>query len=101
MHKASSKEKWNKNKKAVVTGATGGVGCLAVKLLSKLEADVTAVTSKKNSSTFLRPLGPILLSPLMSERTMSTATIKRPFRYRGDVVGGEVFRFTYMLKTRR
>ena len=33
-------------KEAIVTGASGGVGCLSVYLLSKLGARVTAVTSK-------------------------------------------------------
>jgi len=45
------------NKKAIVTGATGGVGCIAVQLLSKLGAEVTAVTGKKNSTSFLNSLG--------------------------------------------
>jgi len=45
------------NKKAIVTGATGGVGCIAIQLLSKLGAEVTAVTGKKNSASFLNSLG--------------------------------------------
>ena len=44
-------------KLAVVTGATGGVGCLAVKLLSQLGADVTAVTGKVDSEDFLKSIG--------------------------------------------
>ena len=45
------------NKKAIVTGASGGVGCIAIQLLSKLGAEVTAVTGKKNSTSFLNSLG--------------------------------------------
>ena len=44
-------------KKAVVTGSTGGVGCIAVMLLAKLGADVTAITGKINSKDFLHSLG--------------------------------------------
>ena len=44
-------------KLAIVTGATGGVGCLAVKLLSQLGADVTAVTGKVDSEDFLKSIG--------------------------------------------
>ena len=43
--------------KAIVTGATGGVGCIAVKLLSKLGAEVTVVTGKKSSEEFLKSIG--------------------------------------------
>jgi len=43
--------------KALVSGATGGVGCMAVKLLSHLDADVTAITGKKNATNFLEGLG--------------------------------------------
>ena len=46
-------------KLAVVTGATGGVGCLAVKLLSQLGADVTAVTGKVDSEDFLKSIGAV------------------------------------------
>ena len=46
-------------KMAIVTGATGGVGCLGVKLLSKLGAHVTAVTGKIDSGDFLKSIGAV------------------------------------------
>ena len=46
-----------KGKKAVVTGSTGGVGCIAVMLLTKLGAEVTAITGKTNSKDFLYSIG--------------------------------------------
>ena len=46
-----------KGKKAVVTGSTGGVGCIAVMLLAKLGAEVTAITGKINSKDFLFSIG--------------------------------------------
>ena len=46
-----------KGKKAVVTGSTGGVGCIAVMLLTKLGAEVTAITGKTNSHNFLYSIG--------------------------------------------
>jgi len=41
----------------VVTGATGGVGCVSVALLVKLKYSVTAVTGKVESKKFLAQLG--------------------------------------------
>jgi putative YhdH/YhfP family quinone oxidoreductase len=41
----------------VVTGATGGVGCLAVAILAKLGYDVAAVTGKHEQRDWLRRLG--------------------------------------------
>jgi len=41
----------------VVTGATGGVGSVAVAILAKLGYDVAAVTGKKESHDYLRNLG--------------------------------------------
>ena len=41
----------------LVTGATGGVGSIAVMALSKLGCNVTAVTGKNNQSDFLKELG--------------------------------------------
>jgi alcohol dehydrogenase len=41
----------------VVTGASGGVGCVAVKLLSSLGFEVVAVTGKPEQHDWLRSLG--------------------------------------------
>ena len=41
----------------VVTGATGGVGSLAVAMLAKLDYEVAAVTGKENQHDWLRRLG--------------------------------------------
>ena len=41
----------------LVTGATGGVGSIAVMVLSKLGYTVTAVTGKKDKSEYLKELG--------------------------------------------
>ena len=43
--------------KSVVTGATGGVGSVAVMLLSKLGSEVTEVTGKQDQSEFLSSIG--------------------------------------------
>ncbi len=41
----------------LVTGATGGVGCMSVMVLSKMGYKVTAVTGKKDKEDFLKELG--------------------------------------------
>ena len=43
----------------VVTGASGGVGCVAVKLLSTLGFEVAAVTGKPEQQGWLRSLGAV------------------------------------------
>ena len=48
-----------KVKDVLVTGATGGVGSVAVMALSKLGCKVTAVTGKMNQSKYLKELGAI------------------------------------------
>ena len=47
----------------LVTGATGGVGALAVHLLGSLGYDVTAVTGKEQSHDWLRSLGASVVVP--------------------------------------
>ena len=46
-----------KVKDVLVTGATGGVGSIAVMVLSKLGYNVSAVTGKKDKSGYLKDLG--------------------------------------------
>ncbi len=46
-----------KVKDVLVTGASGGVGSIAVMILSKLGYNVSAVTSKKDQADYLKKLG--------------------------------------------
>jgi len=46
-----------KVKEVLVTGASGGVGSIAVMVLSKLGCNVSAVTSKKDQHDYLKKLG--------------------------------------------
>jgi putative YhdH/YhfP family quinone oxidoreductase len=73
----------------VVTGATGGVGCLAVRLLSQLGYQVVASTGKNDSAEWLRRLGASEVIP----RTELESRPDRPLasaRWAGgiDTVGG-------------
>ena len=75
----------------LVTGATGGVGSVAVALLAKLGYDVYAVTGKPQQHDFLRRLG---AAEILS-REDATANAKRPLgreKWAGvvDTVGGEI-----------
>ena len=46
-----------KVKDVLVTGATGGVGSIAIMVLSKMGYDVHAVTGKKDKTDYLKDLG--------------------------------------------
>jgi putative YhdH/YhfP family quinone oxidoreductase len=74
----------------LVTGATGGVGCVAVALLSRLGFQVTAATGKPEAADFLRGLG----AAAVIAREEVTANGERPMlkeRWAGvvDCVGGD------------
>ena len=74
-----------------VSGATGGVGSIAVGLLSKLGIDVTAITGKEESSKFLKDLGAkniILRDDFCSEKIRPLDKTK--FSAGVDTVGGEI-----------
>ena len=73
----------------VVTGATGGVGSIAVSALGRLGYDVTAITGKDDAHDFLRELG---AREVLSRTTVEMGT--RPLekaRWAGaiDAVGGD------------
>ena len=75
----------------LVTGATGGVGCVAVALLAKAGYKVVAVTGKADQAEFLKKLG--ASEVVGREAIMENAD--RPMRkerWAGavDVVGGEM-----------
>jgi len=73
-----------------VTGATGGVGCVAVAALAKLGYDVVAVTGKDHEHEFLRDLG---ASRVISRHTLELGTKpleKAQWAGAVDAVGGEL-----------
>ena len=74
----------------VVSGSTGGVGSIAVMLLSNLGAKVTSITGKKNTNDYLRDLG----SSKIIDRDHFIKTTRLPlnkgcFDAAIDVVGGK------------
>ena len=80
-----------KNTKSVVSGATGGVGSVAVMLLSKLGSEVTAVTGKNDQSDFLHSIG---ASNILSREELAE-TARKPigkslWDIGVDVASGEV-----------
>lgn len=75
----------------LVTGATGGVGSIAVAILSKLRFDVAAGTGKTDSKAFLERLG----AKTIVSREELLANAERPMlkeRWGGvvDTVGGNI-----------
>jgi len=76
--------------KVVVTGATGGVGSIAVAILSRLGYEVTAITGKDEAHEYLASLG---ADAVIDRKTMSMGT--RPLEaatWAGavDAVGGDL-----------
>ena len=77
--------------KAVVSGSTGGVGSIAVKLLAQSGAEITAISGKQDQKEFLTSLG---ANQILSREELQE-TVRRPLG-KGvwdigvDVVSGEV-----------
>lgn len=75
----------------LVTGATGGVGSLAVALLGKLGYQVTAVTGKLDEAPYLKRLG---AAQVISRETLLTGhdrpMLKTTWAGVVDCVGGEM-----------
>ncbi len=75
----------------LVTGATGGVGCIAVAILAKLGFNVVAATGKAEENDFLTKLG----AKTIISREEANDTSGRPLqkgRWAGvvDTVGGNI-----------
>mgnify|MGYP000456308698 CR=1 FL=1 len=75
--------------KIVVTGASGGVGSVAVPILSKLGYQVTAVSNKQ--AAFLQSLGAVEVLPRAAMDDASGKVLLKP-KFAGgiDTVGGNV-----------
>jgi acrylyl-CoA reductase (NADPH) len=78
-------------KKVVVSGATGGVGTIAIKLLNMMGADVTAITSSIESKEYLMMIG---ANEVISVNELLDST-KKPlsksiWSFAIDVAGGSI-----------
>jgi len=75
--------------KVIVTGATGGVGSLAIQMLAKLRYHVVALTGKESEHEYLKSLG---ASEILSRKDLQMGTHPlEKARWAGalDSVGGE------------
>ncbi|HHX35512.1 MAG TPA: YhdH/YhfP family quinone oxidoreductase [Gammaproteobacteria bacterium] len=75
----------------LVTGATGGVGSIAVALLAKLGFQVTAVTGKADQTDFLHQLGAAQVMPRSALLEGMDKVLLKP-KWAGvvDTVGGDI-----------
>ena len=73
----------------VVTGATGGVGSIAVAVLAGLRYDVTAVTGKDSEHDYLRSLGAKTVLPRSAIEKSARPLEKATWAGAVDPVGGD------------
>ena len=74
----------------LVTGATGGVGSIAVMVLSKMGYKVTAVTGKKDKEDFLKKLGAVAVIDRKELDVESRPLDKGLWDGVVDTVGGKI-----------
>ena len=75
----------------LVTGATGGVGSVAVRLLSQLGYEVHAVTGKDSQHAYLRDIGASeIISRTAAAQGADRALLKETWGGVVDTVGGEI-----------
>ncbi len=74
----------------VVTGATGGVGSVAVAILGRLGYDVAAITGKDDAHEYLRGLGAATIVPRAGLEMGTKPLEKAQWAGAVDAVGGEM-----------
>ena len=79
-----------KVKDVLVTGATGGVGCMSVMILSKMGFVVTAVTGKEDKKNFLKELGASTILDRKELESESRPLDKGLWDGVVDTVGGKI-----------
>ena len=79
------------NGPVAVTGATGGVGSVAIEILAKTGYEVVAITGKKEESNYLKALGAKEVTPRQSiDLTMIRPLEKSTWAGAVDNLGGDV-----------
>jgi len=77
--------------KILVTGATGGVGSIAIALLSRLNYQVTAVSGKPDAEEYLNNLGASeIISRQQATDSSEKLLLKEKWAGVIDTVGGEI-----------
>lgn len=80
----------NSQGEVLITGATGGVGSIAIALFSKLGFDVIASTGKSEAESWLRELGACgIIDRAELAETSSRPLLKERWAGAIDVVGGD------------
>lgn len=75
----------------IISGSTGGVGSIAVKLLSMLKSNVTAITNKDKGHDYLKKLGASeIITNNQFLRSIKLPMNKGLYDYAIDVVGGRI-----------
>lgn len=90
IHRLEQNELDPKKGKVIVTGATGGVGSIAIQMLSQLGYHVVALTGKDSEHEYLRTLGASEILPRSSIDLKSTRPLEKA-QWAGalDAVGGD------------
>ena len=88
---AITKKKVIKDSDIIISGASGGVGSIAIKILSSLGANISAISGKKEATQFLKSLG---ASKIISREDFLNSTRfpldKALYDSAIDVVGGKI-----------
>ena len=80
-----------RNKKIIVTGATGGLGSIAVALLNQKGCHVTAVTGKEFGFDFLKAIGAEeVISRVELEQNSGQNLLQQKWDGAIDVAGGQI-----------
>jgi len=90
IHRLEQNELTPEKGKVIVTGATGGVGSLAIQMLSQLGYHVVALTGKDSEHEYLKSLGASEVLPRSSIDLKSTRPLEKA-QWAGalDAVGGD------------
>ena len=89
IHRLEQNELSSEKGKVIVTGATGGVGSLAIQMLAQLGYHVVALTAKDSEHEYLKALGALEVLP-RSEIDLNSARPLESAQWAGalDAVGG-------------
>ncbi len=89
IHRLQQNDVKPENGKVVVTGATGGVGSLAIAMLAQLDYHVVAITGKDGEHDYLKSLGAAEVLPRSAINSNSTRALEKSLWAAAlDAVGG-------------